>query len=122
VEYIKSTTVSTQTTPYPAAGIESPIGSGTFVTRLSDISNAIIMGVGVTQRPTCFSGLSETDAYSGGTRYRHSAVGGGEFQLVAQVSGGGGTAAALGTVFSITRTLTPPASMTSIQSWSGAID
>lgn len=122
VEYIKSTSVSTQTTPYPAAGIESPIGSGTFVARLSDISNAIIMGVGVTQRPTCFSGLSETDAYSGGTRYRHSAVGGGEFQLVAQVSGGGGTAAALGSVSSITRTLTPPASMTSIQSWSGAID
>ena len=122
VEYIKSTTVATQTTPYPAAGIESPAGSGTFITRLPDVSNAIIMGVGVTQRPTCFDGLSETDAYSGGTRYRHSSSGGGEFQLVAQVSGGGGTAAALGSVSTITRTLAPPASMTSIQSWSGAID
>ena len=92
--------------------------------RLPDVTNAIIMGVGVTQRPTCFNGLTETDAYSGGTRYRHSAVGGGEFQLVAQVSGGSSasTGASLGTVSTITRTLTPPASMTSIQSWSGTVD
>jgi type IV pilus assembly protein PilY1 len=122
VEYMKSTTVATQTTPYPAPGIESPAGSGSFVSRLPDIPNAIIMGVGVTQRPTCFNGLSETDAYSGGTRYRHSAAGGGEFQLVAQVSGGGPATPALGSVPTITRTLTPPTSLTSIQAWSGGID
>jgi len=122
VEYLRSTTIVGQTTPFPAGGIQSPPGSGTFIAKFPDVPNAIIMGVGITQRPTCFSGLSETDAYSGGTRYRHSAVGGGEFQLVAQVSAGGGAGASLGTVTTITQTLTPPAALTSIQSWTGSID
>jgi type IV pilus assembly protein PilY1 len=120
VEYLKSTTVVSQPTPYPAGGIEYPAASGVYVQKLSDVSNAIIMGVGITQRPTCFSGVTETDAYSGGTRYRHAAVGGGEFQLVAQVSGGTGAVASA--VTTITRTLTPPAALTSIQSWTGSID
>ena len=122
VEYLKSTLIVGQTTPFPAGGIEFPAASGTFIAKLPDVPNAIIMGVGITQRPTCFSGLSETDAYSGGTRYRHSAVGGGEFQLVAQVSAGGGAGASLGTITTVTRTLTPPAALTSIQSWTGSID
>ena len=122
VEYLKNTTVVGQTTPYPAGGFEIPAGSGTFVPRRPDISNAIIMGVGITQRPTCFSGVTETDAYSAGTRYRHVAVGGGDFELVAQVSAGGGAGASLGTVTTITQTLTPPASLTSIQSWTGSVD
>ena len=122
VEYLKNTTVVTQTTPYPAGGIEYPAASGLYVQRLPDVANAIIMGVGVTQRPTCFSGLTETDAYSGGTRYRHASAGGGDFELVAQASAGGGAGAALGTVTTITRTLTPPTALTSIQSWAGSID
>lgn len=122
VEYLKNTTVLTQTTPYPAGGIEYPAASSVYVQRLPDVPNAIIMGVGVTQRPTCFSGLTETDAYSGGTRYRHAAAGGGDFELVAQASAGGGTGATLGTVTTVTRTLTPPSALTSIQSWTGSID
>lgn len=120
VEYLKNTMIVGQPTPYPAGGIEYPADSGTFIQKLPDVPNAIIMGVGITQRPTCFSGVTETDAYSGGTRYRHAAVGGGEFQLVAQVSGGAG--ASLGTISTITRTLTPPTALTSIQAWTGSID
>jgi type IV pilus assembly protein PilY1 len=120
VDYLQSGAGGSQPTPFPKGAFETSPGSGVFTQRLADISNAIIVGVGVAQRPTCTAGLTEADPYFGGSRYQVTGVGGGEFQLVAQVSGQAGVAA--GSVGTIVRTLTPPASFTAVQSWAGAID
>lgn len=120
VKYNTGMFVAGQSTPTAAPSIDYPAGSGTLVQHLPDVPNAIIVGVGVTQRPTCYDGVSETDPYVGGTRYRHQNASGGQFTLVAQVSGQAGAAA--GTVGVITRNLNAPASVTSLQGWSGSID
>jgi type IV pilus assembly protein PilY1 len=120
VDYLRSVAGGSQPTPFPRGAFETAPGSGVFTARLDDIPNAIIVGVGVTQRPTCTAGLTEADPYFGGSRYQVTGVGGGEFQLVAQVSGQASVPA--GTVGTIVRTLTPPASFTAVQSWAGAID
>lgn len=120
VKYNTGIFTAGQPTPTAAPSIDYPAGSGTMVQHLPDVTNAIIVGVGVTQRPTCYDGVSETDPYVGGTRYRHQNSGGGTFTLVAQVSGQTGVTP--GSVGVITRTLTPPVSVTNVQGWAGSID
>lgn len=80
-------------------------------------TNQIVMGVGVTQRPTCVVGTPTFDPYLGAQRFNVDRTGGGGFELVAQVSGGGGTQS---TVSTITRTLPPPSSST--RAWAAAGD
>lgn len=49
--------------------------------------NQIVMGVGVTQRPTCFAGEADIDPFTGGKRYKLSSATVGDFVLIAQVGG-----------------------------------
>lgn len=120
VEYQNTGTLPTG---YPAAGSNrSPAfgweaaasaGTGTFTQHYMDLgANQIVMGVGVTQRPTCIVGATIADPYIGG-RFGVDQIGGGQFELVAQVSSdseaGSGAAADVGT---IRRTLPAPMSFT----------
>lgn len=107
VQYLEAETDGTQ---LPVGAIEEPEGTGLFVRNIGPLDNQIVMGVAVTQRPRCLtlSDATVTDPYLGSrTHQRVSDQGGGEFQLVAQVSGGG-TAAAGGSVSQFTRRLPPP--------------
>lgn len=106
----------------PAPGLESTPGSGTLDALFTDppLENQIVMGVAITQRPTCFLGEVELDAYLG-NRYRVTQQGGGQFQLVAQVSGGG-TAGTGGTIAEISRNIPAPQSYTRVGGWAGFVD
>ncbi len=88
------------------------------------MANQIIMGVAVTQRPTCIDGtsVSETDPYVGTRQtYRVNSASAPTFQLVAQLSGGdGGTDG--GSVGEFVRDLPPPLAYTDISGYAGSID
>jgi type IV pilus assembly protein PilY1 len=74
----------------PAFGWEASAAAGTrtFSQHYQDLAaNQIVMGVGVTQRPTCAVGATLPDPYIG-PRYDVTNFGGGTFELVAQVSTG----------------------------------
>jgi len=106
----------------PDFGLESSPGSG-FDTRCAGpFANQIIMGATVPQRPNCFTGeeVSATDPYLG-SRFRVTGQGGGGFQLVAQV-GGGGTVATGASVGEITQDLPAPETFTTVQAWLGATE
>lgn len=89
VEYIESDGTD------PVGAIESPAGSGTFVTNIdfdddSALSNAIVMGVRVAQRPSCVTSevVTETDPYLPDRAHVNvTDVGPPQFELVAQLSG-----------------------------------
>lgn len=114
----------------PQAALESIAGSGVFdraflgPAELPELSNQIIMGVAVTQRPTCIDGtsVSETDPYVGTRQtYRVNSSSAPTFQLVAQLSGGdGGTDG--GSVGEFIRDLPPPLAYTDISGYAGSID
>jgi type IV pilus assembly protein PilY1 len=72
--------------PSPKPALEQTEGSGVFVkfTEPTDYPNQIIMGVGITQRPSCYT--TEVDPYAPG-RSRVSGQGGGGFVLTAHASG-----------------------------------
>jgi type IV pilus assembly protein PilY1 len=95
-------------------GINESIFDGPF-------ENQVIMGVAVTQRPSCFEGDVVTDVYDG-NYFRMTATEPGAFQLVAQVSGGGTRTAGGGEISEINRPLPPPQSFTLPQSWAGVVD
>ncbi len=109
--------------PMPLGALEYPAGSGLLVqhTPVGDFANSLIMGVAVTQRPRCYDGVSTTDPYFGGTRYQVTNTGGGQFELVAQVSGTAtrSTGAAVGT---FTQTLPVPAAFTRLQSFGSSVE
>lgn len=101
---------------FPAAGLESTPGIGSLDSHYLEVGeNQIVMGVAVTQRPTCVQGDAIPDPYLGG-RWQVDRSGGGQFELVAQVSGRPTGAAAPGVspprVSTITRTLPAPAAYT----------
>ncbi len=106
--------------PTDPGKLETTPGSGTFTRTLGPFPNQLIMGVAVTQRPTCFVGDVAIDPYLG-QRYRVTDQGGGQFQLVAQV-GGSGALAPGATIAELTRDLPPPISHTLIESISGALE
>lgn len=81
--------------------------------------NQLVLGVGVTQRPTCIEGGNESDPYIG-QRYRVQRVGGGTFELSAQVSGG--SRGADGAVATISMQLPAPQSFTTVTSFAGRVD
>ena len=120
VEYIQSE----DGTQLPAGGLEIPADSGTFVRHTDPLANQIVLGVAVTQRPTCsqLNEVSETDPYVGTRRFmrvQDSNVG--DYQLVAQISGGG-SASLGGSIAEFSRSLPAPIAFTQVQGWAGTID
>jgi len=115
--------VNTETgTNLPEPGLESTPGSGVFdVRKLDGFDNQIIIGVSVTQRPTCFEGVEDFPSYFGGRRYRVLDSGGGQFQMVANVSGNAERTLG-GEVGRITRNMPRPLAYTTVQSWAGAVE
>ncbi len=87
---------------------------------IGPLDNQVIMGVAITQRPSCFEGATEIDPYDG-DYYRLTASEPGAFQLVAQVSGGGSRPVG-GAVGEIVRALPSPQSFTLPASWAGTVD
>src|SRR5690606_16247216 len=87
---------------------------------LGPFDNQLVLGVGVTQRPTCIEGVNENDPYIG-QRYRVTNVGGGEFMLSAQVSGGP-RGVGRGEIATINVQLPSPQSFTTVTSFAGRVD
>lgn len=86
---------------------------------MGPFDNQLVLGVGVTQRPTCIEGGTESDPYIN-QRYRVDRVGGGTFELSAQVSGGSrGTD---GSVATINVQLPTPQSFTTVTGFAGRVD
>lgn len=106
----------------PEPGLESIPGTGTFdVRKEGGYPNQIIMGVTITQRPTCFDSVEEFDPYVG-RRYKVARQGGGNFDMVANVSGTAARPSGSGTVGRVSRTMPSPLSYTTVQSWAGSAD
>jgi type IV pilus assembly protein PilY1 len=99
----------------PLFGWEASARAGTreFTQHYMDLArNQIVMGVGVTQRPSCAVGATVADPYIG-PRFDVDQVGGGQFELVAQVSSDSTTSAGtLPEVQTVRRTLPAPVSYT----------
>ncbi|MGF1466679.1 MAG: pilus assembly protein [Sandaracinaceae bacterium] len=109
---------------FPQPRFESVPGSGNFDEHFrGPFDNQLVLGVGVTQRPTCVDGVDEFDPYIG-SRFRVTQVGGGTFELRALVSGGT-QASGSGSgsqVATITEQLTPPEAYTTISAFAGRAD
>jgi len=105
--------------PFPSPGMTA--ASGAQVHWQDTDPNKIAVGVSIRQTPTCVSGITETDPYSAGVRFRVGAVGGGEFRLVAQASGSNSSRAAPTSIEVISRDLPPPSSLTNVLAW-GQVD
>ena len=109
------------TVSFPQPRFESIAGTGNFDRHFQGpYSEDLILGVGITQRPTCVRGAEEVDPYLG-RRYRVFETGGGTFQLVAQVSGGN-HATSDRSVATVTQALPTPESFTSVHAWAGRVD
>ncbi|MFO0694413.1 MAG: PilC/PilY family type IV pilus protein [Polyangiales bacterium] len=112
-------------TQNPVGVLESPVGSGNLVTYIGPYQQQMIMGTKVTQLPSCYDSTTAnvTDPYVGTrTVSRFAGRAAPTFQLVANVSGSGGTIQTGATVQQFTRTLTPPVSYTRVQGWAGRAD
>ncbi|QQR91116.1 MAG: hypothetical protein IPJ88_05115 [Myxococcales bacterium] len=120
VHYKDADPTGTEDMPLPMPEIEYPADSGTMVRHFPAISNVLVMGVGVTQRPTCYDESEETDPYIG-TRTVVNDSGGGQFQLVA-LAGGDAEKSTGQAIGSITRTLNSPTSTTRILSKVSSIE
>ena len=106
---------------FPNPGFERTVGSGVLDQHFQGpFVDRMVLGVGVTQRPTCVQGTDEMDPYIG-ARYRVNQTGGGTFQLVAQLSGGSAGASS-GAIQTITRQLRAPQSFTTISAFAGQVD
>lgn len=109
--------------PAPVGALETSPGSGSYSEYLGPYSNRIVMGVGITQRLTCFEGEDGVAdpffGYGTGSRYRVTDTGGGAFELVAQVAG---VAATDGSIATITRQLESPPALTSVRGIAGNVD
>jgi hypothetical protein len=114
------------------AGLPINTGSGpTMGHFLYFGDNSIVTGVGITRTPTCVTGDTLPDPYLG-SRFRVGSSGGGDFRLVASVSGGrasssggaittgGGTGET--SIGGIELALERPASVTYVTDWAGAAD
>ena len=107
---------------FPEPRFEGTPGSGVFTDHFRPpFTNELVLGVGVTQRPTCLSGADEFDPYIG-SRYRVGDVAGGTFMLTAQVSGGTSDPGTDGAIRTIEEPLPSPQSFTTISSFAGSVD
>ncbi len=106
---------------FPQPRFERTPGTGVFDLHFQGpYTDQLVLGVGVTQRPTCIEGVNESDPYIG-ARYRVTNVGGGGFELSAQVSGGS-TASGGGAVATVTTPLRAPQSFTTVTGFAGRVD
>lgn len=109
---------------FPRAAFESTTGSGVFDAFFTEYPpNQILLGVSVTQRPSCTTGAEVTDTYLG-SRYQISNLRPGEFQLVAQVSGGtaSSSSATASSVQTVSVALPQPAAASRVLQWAGTAD
>lgn len=124
VDYIRTTSgglpgsyTQVGTVPFPAPGIIG-LGSATYDTYFTSTPpNTISMGVAVAQAPTCVAGTTSMDPYLG-SRFQVGSAWGGEFRIVSQLSGGGGST--ISTASSVDTTsfgIPSPTSFTRILSW-----
>ncbi len=108
-------------TRFPLPRFEATPGTGVFDQYfMGPYGNQIVLGVGVTQRPTCTQGAFEADPYID-SRFRVTEVGGGGFELSAQVSGAA-RAEDSGAVTTITMPLPAPESFTTMTGFAGRVD
>lgn len=117
VKYIEAQ--SEAATPrYPAPALMSDPDSGVIDRHnVGPYSNQIVMGVSVTQRPRCFDSTTRDGIV------RVLSATGGQFQLVAQVSGNGGARSADGgSVSEIVLSLPTANSVTTASSLAGAVE
>jgi len=106
---------------FPEPAFESTPGTGVFDAHFQGpFGNELILGVGITQRPTCLSGGEEFDPYIG-NRYRVGDVAPGQFVLTAQLSGGPADPSA-GAIRTIEQTLPTPQSFTTTSAFAGNVD
>ena len=105
----------------PVAGFDTDADGLDDATYLGPFDNQIVMGVAVTQRPSCFIGEVDTDFYTGTSHFRVTDGAPGAFELVAQVSGAGTTVGG-GAVGEIRQTLPAPATITVASGWAGLVD
>lgn len=106
---------------FPQPRFESVAGTGVFDEHFrGPFDDRLVLGVGVTQRPTCVQGAEEFDPYIG-TRYRVNNVGGGTFQLTAQVSGGPASPGD-GAITTVTEQLSAPQSFTVVSGFAGQVE
>ncbi|HBQ20157.1 MAG TPA: hypothetical protein DEF51_56545, partial [Myxococcales bacterium] len=109
------------TSRFPEPRFESTPGTGVFDEHFrGPFEDRLVLGVGVTQRPTCVQGAEEFDPYIG-TRYRVNNVGGGTFQLTAQVSGGPASPGE-GAISTVTEQLRAPQSFTVVSGFAGQVE
>jgi type IV pilus assembly protein PilY1 len=125
VEYLRSEE-DNDTYPRPALEVPDPNNAGetTLTHYRGPFENQIVMGVSVTQRRQCLDlqEVSETDPFLGTRTFKQvNDSGGGQFELVAQVSGGG-TSSGGGSVSEIKQKLPAPDSFTQIQGFAGSVD
>lgn len=105
---------------FPMPGFESTAGTGVLDLHFQGpFTDQLVLGVGVTQRPTCIEGVNESDPYIG-SRYRVRNVGGGQFELSAQISGG--ATSTTGAVATMTTPLRAPQSFTTVNGFAGRVD
>ena len=101
----------------PAPGLPDVADATRIETQCYDpIPNQIIMGVQIAQRPTC---LDEQDLNSVYSRTGVRGANGGNYQLVAQISGGSAAPASGGTIDEIAIDLPQPDSPSRVLSWVG---
>ncbi len=107
---------------FPEPRFEGTPGTGVFTDHFRPpFTNQLVLGVGITQRPTCLAGSDEFDPYIG-SRYRVGDVAGGTFTLTAQVSGGVADPATMGAIRTIEEPLPSPQSFTTLQSFAGSVE
>lgn len=108
--------------PFPMAGLESAAGTGVYDRHFTDTSlNSIAMGVAITASPTCVTGSTVIDPYTG-PRYVVNDSGGGTFRLVSQLSGPRSTRTTATSVSLYNLELPQPFSYTRIISWVAQAD
>jgi len=110
---------------FPGFGWEAAgdVGNRTFSSHFMELgANQIVQGVGITQRPTCVQGTAIADPYMG-QRFSTAGVGGGSFELVAQVSSTARvTLGAAPEVATVSRTLPAPIAFTRLSSQASQVD
>ena len=132
VHYVDNTGTTTDSLdPVPMMEYTNPVDNST-TTQLfigkdenSALENSVVMGVGVTQRPTCAasSAVDASDPYVSFARrtQRIQAVGEPKFELVAQISGGGQVSGGA-QIKEVKIELQPPADFTRPKYVAGEID
>ncbi len=105
---------------FPLSRFESSPGSGTFDRHFrGPFEDQLVLGVGITQRPTCVDGADVFDPYLD-RRFQVRNSGGGTFELSAQVSGARNPDG--GRIATMSVQLPTPAAYTTLSGFAGRVD